>query len=129
MLCTASSLIAGKQSPILLISGTIPSRSSEPQMNSPPPTPPPRLPLPSPNLTQAARKLSSTISPFIQKLQQTPHQSWVEPEQRQEHVDVLASQLGPDFWYGTLMDPSLLSQILGLADKPWLHPAKLVGTR
>lgn len=126
MLCTASSLIAGKKSPILLISGNIPSRSSEPQMDGPPPPPSP-LPLPSTKCTQAAKKLSSTISPFIQKLQQTPHQSWVEPEQRQETVDVLAPQLGPYFCYGTLMDPSLLADILGLVDKPRLRPAKLVG--
>ena len=127
MLCTASSLIAGKKSPILLISGNIPSRSLEPQMDGPPPPPPPPLPLPSTKRTQAARSLSSTISPFIQKLQQTLHQSWIEPEQRQETVDVLAPQLGPYFCYGTLMDPSLLSDILGLADKPRLRPAKLVG--
>src|SRR5271168_2125876 len=106
MLYTASSLIAGKKSPILLISGNIPSRSSEPQMDGPPPPPPPPLPLPSTKHTQAARKLSSTISPFIQKLQQPPHHSWVESEQRQETVDVLAPQLGPYFCYGTLMDPS-----------------------
>jgi hypothetical protein len=102
VICTASSLIAGKKSSILLISGNI---------SSP-------LPLPSTKRTQAARKLSSTISPFIQKLQQTLHQSWVELEQRQETVDVLAPHLGPYFCYGTLMDPSLLSDILSLADKP-----------
>jgi gamma-glutamylcyclotransferase (GGCT)/AIG2-like uncharacterized protein YtfP len=56
-----------------------------------------------------------------------PHQPWVEPEQHQETVDVLAPQLGPYFCYGTLMDPSLLSDILGLADKPKLRSAKLVG--
>ena len=118
VICTASSLIAGKKSSILLISGNISSRSSESQMDGPPPPPPPPLPLPSTKRTQAARKLSSTISPFIQKLQQTLHQSWVELEQRQETVDVLAPHLGPYFCYGTLMDPSLLSDILSLADKP-----------
>src|SRR5436305_15191332 len=109
MLCTASSLIAGKKSPILLISGNIPSRSSEPQMYGPPPTPPPPppLPLPSTKCTQAAKKLSSKISPSIQKFQQMLHQSWAEPEQRHETVDVLAPQLRPYFCYDTLMDPSL----------------------
>jgi hypothetical protein len=93
MLRTASPLIAGKQSPILLISSNIPSRSSEPQMDGPPLPRPPQLPFPSTKHTQASRKLSSTIPPFIQ-LQQAPHQYWIESEQRREPVDVLSPSRG-----------------------------------
>ena len=115
MFCPASPLIAGKQSPILLISSNIPSRSSEPQMDGPPLPRPPQLPFPNTKHTQASRKLSSIISPFIQ-LQQAPHQYWIESEQHREPVDVLSLSWGP-FCNGTLMDPSLLSEIPGLADK------------
>ena len=60
------------------------------------------------------------------KSQQMPCRSWVEPEQHQEPVDVQAPQLGPYFCYGTLMNPSLLLETLGLADIPRLRLAKLV---
>jgi gamma-glutamylcyclotransferase (GGCT)/AIG2-like uncharacterized protein YtfP len=41
--------------------------------------------------------------------------------------DPLAPSVGPYFFYGTLMDPSLLSEILNLPEKSSLRPAKLVG--
>jgi len=66
-------------------------------------------------------KLSSKISPFNQKLQQALEGYWFESEER------LAPRLGSYFCYGTLMDPALLSEILGLPEKPKLRSAKLVG--
>ena len=72
-------------------------------------------------------KLSSKISPFIQRLQQAPAGYWFEPEERSDPINVLAPRMGSYFCYGTLMDPALLSEILSLPEIPTLRPAKLVG--
>jgi len=42
-------------------------------------------------------------------------------------MDPLAPRTGPYFFYGTLMDSSMLMEILGLKEKPTLRPAKIVG--
>ena len=92
----------------------------------PPPLPPPLPPQPTKS-SEAAMKLSSKISPFIQKLQQAPAGYWFEPEERSDPIDVLAPRLGSYFCYGTLVDPALLSEILGLPENPTLRPANIVG--
>ena len=92
-----------------------------------PPPPPPPLPQPKAQPTSTSLKLSSKISPFIQKLQEAPDGYWFEPQYQPEHIDVLAPRLGLYFFYGTLMDPILLSEILSLSEKPSLRPAKLIG--
>jgi gamma-glutamylcyclotransferase (GGCT)/AIG2-like uncharacterized protein YtfP len=69
----------------------------------------------------ATIKLSSKISPFIKKLQQAP--DGYPPE----NVDVFAPSSGPYFFYGTLMDPFLLSEILDLPKRPTMRPAKIAG--
>jgi hypothetical protein len=91
------------------------------------PPQPPLLPPRSTESSQAGVKLSSKISPFIQKLQQAPNGYWFEPEGRPEPVDVLAPRQGLYFCYGTLTDPSLFSEILDLPSKPKVRPVKLVG--
>jgi hypothetical protein len=93
---------------------------------SSPPQPPP-LPPQTTKSVRATRKLSSKVSPFIQKLQHTPGGYWIEPDERPAPTEVLAPRLGSYFCYGTLMDPVLLSEILGLPEKPTLRPATLVG--
>lgn len=50
-----------------------------------------------------------------------------EPKVRPEHIDSFAPPTGAYFFYGTLSDPSFLSEVLGLSEKPTLRPAKLVG--
>lgn len=42
-------------------------------------------------------------------------------------MNSLAPPVGAYFFYGTLKDPSWLAEILNLAEKPKLRPAKLVG--
>jgi hypothetical protein len=71
-------------------------------------------------------KLSSKVSPFIQKLEHAPDGYWFEPAERPAPIDVLAPRLGPYFCYRALMDPALLSDILGLPEKPTLRPARRI---
>lgn len=72
-------------------------------------------------------KMRSEISPFIQKLQHAPEGYSLEPKVRPEQLDPFASPTGHYFFYGTLSDPSFLSEVLGLSETPTLRPAKLVG--
>lgn len=41
--------------------------------------------------------------------------------------DPFAPPTGPYFFYGTLMDPSFLSEVLNLPQKPTIRPAELIG--
>ncbi|EAW14348.1 gamma-glutamylcyclotransferase family protein [Aspergillus clavatus NRRL 1] len=66
---------------------------------SPPPPPPPPPP----------EDLQSKISPFVLKMRSAPPQT------------------GLYFFYGTLMDPKILADILDLDHEPKLRPAKVVG--
>lgn len=75
----------------------------------------------------ASVKMRSAVSPFIQKLQSPPEGYFFEPKVRPEHIDPFAPPTGAYFFYGTLSDPSFLSEVLGLSEKPTLRPAKLVG--
>lgn len=93
-------------------------------LSSPPPPPP--LPPQPRKSSEPAVKLRSKMSPFIRTLQQTVGGYWFEPEERADPTDVATPRLGSYFCYGTLMDPTLLSEILDLPQKPTLRPALLV---
>jgi gamma-glutamylcyclotransferase (GGCT)/AIG2-like uncharacterized protein YtfP len=94
--------------------------------DSAPPQPPP---MPPRGIEQppASIKMRSNISPFIQKLRNAPEGYFFEPEVRPEQLDLFAPPTGPYFFYGTLSDPSFLSEVLGLSEKPTLRPAMLMG--
>lgn len=93
----------------------------------PPPLPPP-LPATSDKSRQIATTThSSKVSPFIQKLQRAPEGYGFESRTFLEPIDTFAPRCGPYFFYGTLMDPQLLSEILSLSATPILRPAKIVG--
>ena len=97
-------------------------------MPTEPPPKPPSMPAPSSKPpAQTSVKMKPRVSPFIRKLQAAPQGYWFEPEIRPEPVDPLSPPCGPYFFYGTLMDPSLLAEILSLSDKPTLCPAKIIG--
>ena len=95
-------------------------------LQAPPPPPPPLL-QPTAKPTSTSLMLSLKISPLIQKLQEALDGYWFEPQDRPEPIDTLAHPVGPYFFYGTLMDPPLLSEILSLSERPRLRPAKLIG--
>ena len=93
----------------------------------PPPLPPP-LPATSDKSRQIATiKHSSKVSPFIQTLQRAPRAYGFESRIPLEPTDTFAPPCGPYFFYGTLMDPQLLSEILSLPELPTLRPAKICG--
>src|SRR5271156_6006330 len=94
------------------------------KMAEPPPKPP-VLPTTSKS-TQFSIKTNSNVSPFIKKLQAAPEGYWFKPEIRSKPVDPLSPPCGFYFFYGTLMDPCLLAEILSLPEKPKLRPAKLL---
>lgn len=72
--------------------------------------------------------MSSRVSPFISKFQNASGGYCFELEERARQIKPIAPPpTGPYFFYGTLMDPSLLSEILELPTKPTLRPAKLAG--
>jgi hypothetical protein len=83
--------------------------------------PPTKVPL------QPSTKLSTTVSPFIKKLQATPQGHSSESTIQLRPVDPFASPCGSYFFYGILMDAALLSEILSLSTLPTLRPAKVTG--
>lgn len=42
-------------------------------------------------------------------------------------IDLFAAPTGPYFFYGTLSDPAMLRDVLGLETEPQLRPATMVG--
>lgn len=93
---------------------------------SDPPQPPP-MPVKGLNHPPSRLKMSSKVSPFIEKLQNASQGYSFDSQVRPQPIDSLAPPTGLYFFYGTLMDPSLFSEILSLPEKPILRPAKLVG--
>lgn len=81
---------------------------------SPPPPPPPEDP-------------KSKVSTFFKKLRATPPGYFFQPEIPPRHTDPFAAPTGPYFFYGTLSDPAMLRDILGLKTKPQLRPATITG--
>ena len=83
-----------------------------------PPTPPPIPPRP---------ETKSRVSPFVMKLRAAPpgyfFQSVLPPPPTYFHT----APTGSYFFYGTLMDPSMLTEILNLEVLPELRPATVTG--
>lgn len=80
----------------------------------PPPPPPPE-------------DLSSKVSPFVMKLKVAPPGYFFQPERPPPHTDPFAAPTGPYFFYGTLSDPAMLRDVLGLETEPQLRPASITG--
>lgn len=66
-------------------------------------------------------------SSFIQKHLSAPPGWFYQSPDPEPPVDPFASPTGSYFFYGTLMDPALLAEILDLTEKPVLRPAYIVG--
>lgn len=88
--------------------------------NNPPPPPPPAPPLP-PNSSQTKE------SPFVLKVRGAPEDWFYQAPEPPALGDLFEPSAGPYFVYGTLMDRTMLADILGLEEKPELRPAKIVG--
>ncbi|SMR56275.1 unnamed protein product [Zymoseptoria tritici ST99CH_3D1] len=83
--------------------------------NSPPPAPP--LPPSKPE-----EKPSISL-----KLRAAPPDWALEGHAKSTALDHITPPAGPYFFYGTLQDPGILSEVLRLDDKPALKPARVVG--
>lgn len=88
-----------------------------------PPSPPP-LPAP-PAAKTSTLQHRTRVSPFIGKLRAAPQNYWFESGEPAVEVDTIRPT-GWYFFYGTLSDPSFLSEVLGLDENPKLQPAKVV---
>ncbi|KAF7591581.1 hypothetical protein BBP40_001329 [Aspergillus hancockii] len=84
------------------------------ERNSPPPPPPPIDP-------------RSKISPFVLKLRSAPPDYFYQVSQPSPIVDLFAAPTGPYFFYGTLTDSSMVSEILELDEEPEFRPAFILG--
>lgn len=71
--------------------------------NTPPPPPPPKPENP-----------QSKISPFVQKLRSEPPNYYYQAPSPSPLADPFDAPTGPYFFYGTLIDPSILREVLGL---------------
>ncbi|RHZ69156.1 hypothetical protein CDV55_103947 [Aspergillus turcosus] len=91
--------------------------SRQEDKNSPPP-PPPAPPPSDP---------SSKISPYVLKLRSAPPDYFYQAPERPPTVDLFAAPTGPYFFYGTLTDPLMITEILNLAEEPQLRPAYIMG--
>ncbi|KAJ5084623.1 hypothetical protein NUU61_009202 [Penicillium alfredii] len=81
--------------------------------SAPPPPPPPAHP-------------ESKISPAVRKLRSTPPEKFF-PIINNAPIDPSDLPTGPYFFYGSLLDPGILGEILGLDTKPELRPAYIEG--
>lgn len=72
--------------------------------DNPPPPPPP------PNPQNPRDKMS----PFVQKLRSAPPDYYFQALNPPRYVDFFNPPTGPYFFYGTLMDPSILRDVLAL---------------
>ncbi|RBR18670.1 uncharacterized protein FIESC28_05947 [Fusarium coffeatum] len=102
----------------MLTKVTLRQEMSENRPHSPPPAPP--LP---PTLHDKRTKTSS----FALKVRHAPEDWFYRPPEPPAHVDLFEPPTGPYFVYGTLMDPQMLADVLGLDQVPELRPAKVVG--
>ncbi|KAJ6076651.1 hypothetical protein N7499_008632 [Penicillium canescens] len=83
-------------------------------LNSPRPPPPPEIP-------------GSKISSYVLKLRTAPSDYFFQAPNPPQYVDLFDAPTGPYFFYGTLTDPSMVREILGLEIEPELRPARLSG--
>lgn len=86
----------------------------------------PCAPPPPPPLPPSPRKQLKT-SPFVLKVRSAPSDCFYQASEPPALTDLSEPPTGPYFVYGTLMDPAMLSDVVGLDDKPKLRPAKVVG--
>lgn len=77
----------------------------------PPPPPPPDL--------------SAKVSPIVKKLRSAPPGYFSQPEMSALPTHPSAAPTGPYFFYGTLSDPAMLRDVLGLKTEPQLRPASI----
>ncbi|KAL1875522.1 hypothetical protein Plec18167_005458 [Paecilomyces lecythidis] len=92
-----------------------PSNEAENTMTVPPPPPPP------------PEDFHSKKSTFIKKLRTAPPDWYYKAPVSPPPIDPLAPPTGPYFFYGTLTDPYMIAEILGLEREPELRPAYIVG--
>jgi len=85
--------------------------SKEQIIHLPPPPPPPSNP-------------SSKISPYVQNLRSATPSYLSQPP---KPVSNASAPTGPYFFYGTLSDPALVAEILGLDEEPIFRPACVEG--
>ncbi|KAL4912111.1 hypothetical protein BDW62DRAFT_195400 [Aspergillus aurantiobrunneus] len=88
-------------------------QTNEAPAGPPPPPPPPENP-------------TSKVSPFVLKLRSAPPGNFFQPENPSQKYPSTAPT-GPYFFYGTLSDPALLRDVLGLESEPQLRPASVMG--
>ncbi|KAJ5371452.1 uncharacterized protein N7496_007544 [Penicillium cataractarum] len=69
------------------------------------------------------------MSPLVQRLKVAPPSDFFYSPTTPSTDGLTPIPTGPYFFYGTLSDPSLLSEILDLSKNPELKPAYLVGYR
>lgn len=91
------------------------SRQEERNSPSPPPPAPPPL------------NPSSKISPYVLKLKNAPPDYFYQAPEKLLSLDLFAAPTGPYFFYGILIDPLMIAEILNLAGEPKLRPAYIVG--
>ncbi|KAJ4256815.1 hypothetical protein NW762_008911 [Fusarium torreyae] len=87
----------------------------------------PRSPPPAPPLPPSVNKNQARESPFTLKVRRAPEDWFYQPPKPPAQVDLFEPPTGPYFVYGTLMDPIMLADVLGLESQPKLRPAKIEG--
>lgn len=101
------------------------SKETNPNNNhvlpAPAPAPaPPHLPPPPPPPAEDPRNKTSHLTP---KLRSPPPSYFHQPSRQPRHP----APTGPYFLYGTLTDPCMIAEILGLDEEPELRPAYITG--
>jgi hypothetical protein len=89
--------------------------------NTLPPPPPPAPPLP-PLHENSSEKASIAL-----KVRDAPHGWAFEGQTTGSFWDYITPLAGTYFFYGSLQDPDVLSDVLGLKSPPALRPARIVG--
>ncbi|CRG92800.1 hypothetical protein PISL3812_09867 [Talaromyces islandicus] len=77
--------------------------------------------------SQSSKIFKLKDSPFIRKLRSAPPGYFYQAPNPPPMRDLFAAPTGPYFFYGTLSDPSMLRDILGLQSEPKLRPAFILG--
>ncbi|CRG82977.1 hypothetical protein PISL3812_00325 [Talaromyces islandicus] len=66
------------------------------------------------------------VSPFVRELQSAPPNYFYQSPNPPPITDLFAAPTGPYFFYGTLSDPSMLRDVLGLQSGPKFRPASIL---
>jgi gamma-glutamylcyclotransferase (GGCT)/AIG2-like uncharacterized protein YtfP len=99
-----------------------------PSQKTAPPTPPPLPPQSSyeAHPPKSHFKIAEKVSGFWEKFQYAQG-AFYEASDPGLPIDPLAPKIGPYFFYGTLMDPTMLMEILDLKETPMLRRATIAG--